>query len=69
MTACALCRDVGWVLDCDPNREPANVELIACPILDCGRSGRELAILSINAAKFTRYAMHPVLHVLMSVAP
>ena len=50
---CRQCGNAGWVIDCDPTKEPITAELIPCPMPDCSSSGRRVELLSVNQAEFT----------------
>lgn len=64
---CSLCRDLGWVLDGHADRSPLALELLRCPIPDCSASGRDVVVLSLDAAEFDNAAMHPSGRLVMSV--
>lgn len=65
---CSACGDSGWVLDCDPTKDPACLELLPCLLPDCARSGRPLALVSLNGAGLEVVARHPMTGEVMSVA-
>lgn len=66
--ACSACGDSGWVLDCDPSKDPACLELLPCLLPDCARSGRPLASVTLNGAGLEIVARHPVSGEVMSVS-
>lgn len=65
---CSLCRDTGWLLEAKTRNDVMTLELIPCLIPDCPHSGKEIKLLSLNDAKFTRCNQYPNGESIMSVA-
>lgn len=68
MSRCPQCHGLGWVLDGDPSKAPLCLELLACPLPDCGASGRPIAVLSLNEATFGKVSRAPLAGFVMSVS-
>jgi len=65
---CTLCHDVGWIIDCNPTKEPLTIELIPCLIPDCRKSGRKIEIMSVYMLGLSNVAIHPISRTVMSIS-
>lgn len=66
---CPLCHGAGWIFDCNPEREPVALEVIACPLPDCPVRGREVAYVAFKGLALTEVARHPTEDYVMSLSP
>ena len=69
MKNCTLCHNTGWVLELQhyiPDK--ITLELIPCLIPDCDKSGQEIRLISMDAARFTHAIFHPKEEFIMSVS-
>lgn len=67
---CAMCGDLGWILDCNDLDKPGprQAEMLPCLTPDCEASGQPIQTLSFAGPRFDHASAHPRTGVLMSVS-